>query len=147
MKTCPDVAPYRGFVSTFTTHGTSGFRFEVLEVCAAEPLLEREIFWMLKEKPSENTTYFCAKGVAYSEDERLKRAERTAALWRDPEYRKRSVEARLGKAYNKGYKCTPEQTKNRQKAGRISNMKRNYGEQWREEYLRRYPEHAEDVRG
>lgn len=28
---------------------------------------------------------------------------------------------------------------------RISNTKRNFGEGWREEYVRRYPEHAEDV--
>jgi len=73
------------------------------------------------------------------------RSARTKALWADPEYRANAIAARKGKAYNKGYKCTPEQVKNRQRAARISNIKRNYGADWKQEYIRRYPEHIGDL--
>jgi group I intron endonuclease len=84
---------------------------------------------------------------AMTEDECKKRASRTALLWTDAEYRKKSIDSRKGKAYNKGYKCTPEQVLNRQRAARISNMKRNYGADWTIEYARRYPEYAGDMHG
>lgn len=73
------------------------------------------------------------------------RSEAARKLWRDPEYAERNATARRGIATNKGYKCTPEQVKNRRKAARISNMKRNYGDSWRIEYARRYPQNAHEV--
>lgn len=140
-------APYLAFASTYGLYGTEKFLVRVLEVCTEEALLDRELFWMRELRPTENTMRFTAKGVAFSEDERGKRAERTKTLWATPEYRAKAVAARVGKAYNKGYKCTPEQVINRKRAGRLSNIRRNYGSLWREEYVRRYPEHAGDVDG
>lgn len=78
-------------------------------------------------------------------DECNKRSERTKKLWADPVYRGRAVAARKGNAYCKGYKCTPEQVLNRKRAARISNMKRVHGENWKTEYVQRYPEYAGDV--
>lgn len=83
--------------------------------------------------------------AAMTPEEKARRTVRAKALWADPEYRARAVAARKGNAYSKGYKCTPEQRENRRRAARISNMKRNYGNTWREEYARRYPQHAGDV--
>lgn len=83
--------------------------------------------------------------AAMTPDECAARKDRTKRLWADPAYREKAVAARIGNAYNKGYKCTPAQVENRKRAARISNMKRNYGESWRDEYVRRYPEHAGDV--
>lgn len=80
-------------------------------------------------------------------DEKNKRSVRTKALWENPEYRAKAIEARKGNAYNVGYKCTPEQRLNRQRAARISNMKRNYGDGWVQEYTKRYPDFAGDVYG
>jgi group I intron endonuclease len=79
--------------------------------------------------------------------EKSKRSARASALWADKIYRAKAIDARKGNAYNKGYKCTPEQVLNRQRAARISNMKRNYGTEWAAEYTRRYPEFAGDVYG
>ena len=79
--------------------------------------------------------------------EKSKRSARTSALWADDIYRAKAIDARKGKAYNKGYKCTPEQVLNRQRAARISNMKRNYGAEWTIEYVQRYPKFAGDVHG
>jgi len=73
------------------------------------------------------------------------RSEAARALWANPIYRERAVAARKGNAYSKGYRCTPAQTENRRRAARISNMKRNYGDGWRGEYARRYPQHAHEV--
>jgi group I intron endonuclease len=84
---------------------------------------------------------------AMDDEEKAKRTVRTAKLWSDPTYRENAINARKGNAYNKGYKCTPEQVLNRRKAARISNMKRNYGVDWVLEYVRRYPEFEGDVRG
>jgi group I intron endonuclease len=83
--------------------------------------------------------------AAMDTDERAQRVKRTAALWADPEYRSKAVAVRQGNAYNKGYKCTPEQVENRRKAARISNIKRSYGVKWQEEYIRRYPQHMGDI--
>lgn len=75
-------------------------------------------------------------------------AQRSAAaakLWTDPAYRERAVASRKGRAFNLGYRCTPEQVANRRRAARISNMKRNYGGDWRVEYAARYPQFAHEV--
>ena len=88
-----------------------------------------------------------AMRAAMTPEECAKKADRVRQLWATPEYRANAIASRKGKAYNKGYKCTEAQVQNRKKAARISNMKRNYGETWKEEYVRRYPEHAGDVNG
>jgi hypothetical protein len=80
-----------------------------------------------------------------TEEECKKKSDRVKALWATPEYRERAILSRKGNAYSKGYVCTPEQILNRKRAARISNMKRNYGDAWASEYVRRYPEHAGDV--
>ena len=85
--------------------------------------------------------------VSMTREECSERSIRTAKLWGNPEYRNRAVAARIGKAYNKGYKCTALQVENRRKAARISNMKRNYSPNWVEEYIRRYPKYSGDVNG
>ena len=82
---------------------------------------------------------------AMTEDERLKRSKRTAALWENPEYRTKAIAARKGKASNKGYKCTPEQVDNRRRNARISNTKRKYGDRWQDFYVQLYPNHAGDI--
>ena len=79
--------------------------------------------------------------------EKNKRSTRTSALWADSTYRANAIKSRKGKSYSVGYKCTPEQVLNRQRAARISNMKRNYGVEWVAEYTRRYPDFAGDVHG
>lgn len=82
---------------------------------------------------------------AMTDEECANRSERTKLLWQNPEYREKAISARKGRATNKGYKCSPEQVANRKKAARISNMKRNYGEDWQNEYARRYPEFVGDL--
>lgn len=136
---------YAVFGLTYKGHGSSAFSIDILEVCAEQNLCDREKHWIARLKPTENTQFSPVKAVAYTEEERAKRAERTRKLWATPEYRARAVAARKGNAYCKGYKCTPEQVQNRKRAGRISNMKRNYGVEWKEEYIRRYPQYAEDI--
>jgi group I intron endonuclease len=83
--------------------------------------------------------------ASMTDDECQKRSDRTKLLWSNPEYRAKSILVRQGQAYNKGYKCTPEQVENRKKAGRISNIKRNYGQGWKIEYIRRYPDFVGDI--
>lgn len=147
MKRFPDQRTYRKFRETFNTYGASVFRAELLQECLPEELLDAEKVWISKIQPTENL-YVCTDGrEVYSESTRQKKSAAVAALWKDPEYRAKAVAARAGNAYCKGYKCTPEQVANRKRAARISNMKRNYGAGWKEEYIRRYPEHAEDVNG
>jgi len=80
-----------------------------------------------------------------TDEEKQNRSERAKLLWTNPKYREKSIAVRKGHAWNKGYKCTPEQVENRRKAARISNIKRNYGELWQEEYARRYPEFVGDL--
>ena len=147
MNTGHTHAPYLVFTQTFFSYGASAFSIDIIEECSVDRLLDRELYWFGVLKPTENTMLFCSKGIAFSEDERIQRSERTKKLWADPSYREKAVMARKGNAYSKGYKCTPEQAANRQKAGRISNMKRNYGLDWKTEYIRRYPEHEGDVNG
>lgn len=76
---------------------------------------------------------------------REQRSEVARRLWNTPGYREKIVKALAGRATNKGYRCTPEQVANRQRAARISNMKRNHGEQWRAAYVDRYPQFAHEV--
>ena len=147
MKRFPDQRTYRKFRETFNTYGASVFRAELLQECPPEELLEVEKIWVAKLQPTENL-YVCTDGrEVYSENTRQKKSAAVAALWKTSEYRAKASAARRGNSFALGYKCTPEQTENRKKAGRISNMKRNYGAGWKEEYIRRYPEHAEDVNG
>ena len=138
---------YKRFNGSFIACGYTAFTVTVLEECPEEALIARERYWINELNPSENSD-FCTDGrQVYSDEERALRAARVSALWATPEYRERAVAARLGKAYNKGYRCTPEQVLNRKKAARISNMKRNYGEEWKKEYARRYPEFTGDING
>jgi group I intron endonuclease len=145
MLTGKKASTYLGFKDTFSKVGSEGFSIKVLLICSKENLTLYEKICIKGLNPTENTQLNRGVGLAYSEEERNMRSIRTAKLWADPEYRERAINARKGNAYNKGYKCTPEQTKNRQRAARISNMKRNYGEGWKDEYVRRYPEHKQDV--
>ena len=85
--------------------------------------------------------------AAMTETECEERKERTRKLWAEPTYRERAVASRKGNAYYAGHKCTPAQIENRKRAARISNMKRNYGADWKLEYTKRYPEYAGDVDG
>jgi len=141
----PCVATYATFSATYMEYGNSAFTIDVLEVCAPNKLYTTELRWIAKLTPTENTQHSPLVEVAYSDEERALRSKRTRNLWATPEYRERAVAARKGNAYNKGYKCTPEQVENRKRAARISNMKRNYGAAWKEEYVRRYPEYERDV--
>lgn len=147
MRRRPHQGTYRKFLETFNAYGASVFRVELLQQCAPEELLTAEKMWIAKLQPTENL-YVCTDGrEVYSESTRQKKSAAVAALWKDPEYRAKASAARRGNSFALGYKCTPEQAENRKKAGRISNMKRNYGADWKEEYIRRYPEHAGDVDG
>ena len=139
------ISTYLGFKDTYNIMGSAGFSVKVLLICSKENLSWYEKLCIKGLNPTENTHFNKDVGLAYTKEERELRSIRTAKLWADPEYRERSVNARKGNAYSKGYKCTPEQIKNRQRAARISNMKRNYGEGWKDEYIRRYPEHKEDM--
>jgi GIY-YIG catalytic domain len=97
------------------------------------------------ESPEYRAKALVAIRNAMTPEECQNHSERTKKLWAEPEYRANAVAARKGNAYCKGYKCTPDQVENRKRAARISNMKRNYGEGWKDEYVRRYPEYAKDV--
>lgn len=103
---------------------------------------QSKLLWQTNEYRGKVTA---AINKAMTQEESVKRSERAKILWANPEYREKAIAARKGKAYLKGYKCTPEQVKNRQKAARISNTKRKYGESWRKEYVRIYPLHAGDI--
>lgn len=138
---------YNTFRVTYAEHGSAAFSVVVLETCDLAVLYDKEKEWIAKLAPTENTQHSHLVEVSFSEAERGLRSERSRKLWADPDYRARAVAARKGNAYNKGYKCTPEQVENRKRAGRISNMKRKYGPEWEVEYVRRYPEHKGDVGG
>ena len=131
---------YQQFRDTYKVVGFSAFTVDILLLCAETDLKLYEKLCIDRYNPSVNTFY---KPV--SKEFCDERSRRTKKLWETPEYRANAIAARKGKAYNKGYKCTPEQTENRRRAARISNMKRNYGPDWVVEYTRRYPEFAEDV--
>lgn len=146
MRRRPEQHTYRRMRSTYETYGSEVFEVELLQQCDPDQLLAVEKEWIAKLQPTENL-YVCTDGRdVYTEATHARKSAAAAALWKDPEYRAKSIAARKGNAYCKGYKCTPEQVENRKRAARLSNMKRNYGAAWKEEYIRRYPEHAEDVK-
>lgn len=136
---------YANFISTYRNYGVSAFIIKVLVVCAKENLKFYEASCIGALNPTENTMKRKDGRIAFTDEERKKKSERVKALWENPEYREKAVNARKGNAYNKGYKCTPEQIENRKRAGRISNVKRNYGDTWKVEYARRYPEFVGDL--
>lgn len=138
-------SPYRAFEATYKQAAEKGFAFHVLELCGEAVLRGREAYWMRAIRPTANQYTFCAAQTPYTEQERARKSARAKALWATPEYRERAIAARKGKAYCKGYKCTPEQVENRRRAARISNMKRAHGAGWRATYVARYPEHAGDL--
>ena len=145
MQRRPEQHTYRRMRGTFQTYGASVFEVELLQQCAPEELLLIEKQWIEKLQPTENL-YVCTDGRdVYTVATHAKKSAAAAALWKDPEYRAKAVAARVGKGGPIGFKCNPEQVANRKRAARISNMKRNYGDHWKDEYIRRYPEHAEDV--
>lgn len=149
MKTGKDAKQpaYKAFSPTYAALGSTGFDAIALLLCEERDLVfyEERCISVLGDAVNRYLTPEHVK--AYSEEECKRKGDRVRELWATSEYRERAIAARKGKAYNKGYKCTPEQVQNRKKAARISNMKRNYGMQWKEEYVRRYPEHAGDVDG
>jgi hypothetical protein len=138
---------YKTFKSTYEERGAQGFDVTVLLLCAPENLLAYEAQCISAFAETINSYKRTDSAEVYSAEEKQKRSGRAKMLWAIPEYREKAIASRKGKAYNKGYKCTPEQVENRKKAARISNMKRNYGEAWREEYARRYPEFVGDLDG
>lgn len=142
-----DIPAYKAFRSTYEKLGSRGFDVVVLLLCNPENLLMYEAQCISVLGETVNRYKRSDDAEVYSTEERQKKSERVKALWATPEYRERAVAARKGNAYNKGYKCTPEQVENRKKAARISNMKRNYGNTWQEEYARRYPEFVGDLDG
>jgi len=136
---------YANFINTYKKHGVSAFDIKVLIICDKENLKFYEASCIGALNFTENTMKRNDGRIAFTDEERKKKAERTKALWANPSYREKSINARKGNAYNKGYKCTPEQIENRKRAGRISNIKRNYGDTWKVEYARRYPEFIGDL--
>ena len=147
MRRRPEQHTYRRMRATYETYGASVFDVELLQQCEPEQLLIAEKEWIAKLQPTENL-YVCTDGRdVYTEATHAKKSAAAAALWKDPEYRAKAIAARVGKGGPIGFKCNPKQIANRRRAARLSNMKRNYGATWKEEYIRRYPEHAEDVNG
>ena len=141
------VSLYEKFRTTYNTLGPVGFDVTVLILCGEKDLLmyEEQCTAILGDTLNRyNNVNITA---VYSEKEIKNKSDRTKTLWANPEYREKAIAARKGKAYNKGYKCTPEQVENRKKAGRISNMKRAHGDDWKTEYIRRYPTYVEDLNG
>ena len=147
MQRRPEQRTYRRMLDTFKTYGPSVFEVELLQQCEPKDLLVVEKQWVDKLQPTENL-YVCTDGrEVYSDATHAKKSAAAVALWKDPEYHAKASAARQGNKFALGHKCTPEQVANRKRAARLSNMKRNYGADWKEEYIRRYPEHAEDVNG
>lgn len=138
---------YVAFKETYEKEGPKGFDACVLVLCGQENLLMYEAQCIAVLGNTVNRYKTTNDVASYSDEECKRKSDRVRALWATPEYREKATAARKGKAYNKGYKCTPEQVENRRKAARISNMKRNYGEQWKVEYAKRYPEFVGDLDG
>lgn len=147
MKRSPNARAYRNFAATYAQYGPKVFSVAVLELCSPEERWRKERGWVEKVQPTENS-YLCADGrPVYSEGITANKSAAAARLWENPEYRERAIAARKGKAYNKGYKCTPAQVENRKRNARISHAKRMFGVDWVAAYRARYPEHALDVAG
>ena len=135
----------------FSEDGAQGWTAHVLAFCAPAECKATEQRFLDALQPELNVSPVAdapmRRGTKLSAAASAARSAAALSLWQDPVYRARAVAARKGKAYNKGYKCTTEQTENRRRAARIAMMRRWYADAWIAEYLRRYPEHAEDVRG
>lgn len=145
MRRRPEQNTYRRMRDTYDTYGASVFEVELLQQCSPEQLLVLEKEWIAKLQPTENL-YVCTDGRdVYTEATHARKSAAAAALWKDPEYRTKAIAARVGKGGPIGFKCNSKQIANRKRAGRISNMKRNYGAAWKDEYILRYPEHAKDI--
>ena len=141
----PHLSTYRTFANTLRAHGKAAFSISVVQTCAEPELASAEVACIERLKPSENS-YLCADGRrVYTADTRARKAEAAARLWATEDYRAKAVAARAGNAYNAGYKCTPAQVANRQRAGRISNMRRKHGDGWMAAYVVKYPEFAGDI--
>ena len=138
---------YTIFKNTYDKLGPHGFDVNVLVLCDEENLLMYEAQCISILGDTANRYKRSDGAEVYSTEARKKKSDIAKELWATPEYREKAVSARRGKAYNKGYKCTPEQIANRRKAARISNMKRNYGCGWKIEYAKRYPEFVGDLDG
>ena len=145
MHSNEQVTSYDNFSKTYHQYGASAFDIKILIICTKENLKFYEASCIGALNPTENTMKRKDGRIAFTDEERKKKSERVRALWGTPEYREKAINARKGNAYNKGYKCTPEQIENRKRAGRISNIKRNYGDTWMVEYARRYPDHIGDL--
>jgi len=136
---------YESFTEAFNAHGSKIFLAKELVICSEENLLMYERACIEAFCPTENTLMRSDGRICFSEKERVLKSERVKALWATEEYRNNAIAARKGKAYNKGYKCTPAQVENRRKAARISNIKRKFGLDWKEQYILKYPDFAGDV--
>jgi hypothetical protein len=137
-----DSHTYATFKVTYAEHGFDAFEVDILLLCSEQDLVMYEKLCISAYTPSENSHYH-----QVSEQYKALRSACTTALWQNPEYRANAIAARKGKAYNKGYKCTPEQVANRRRAGRISTMKRKFGVDWQEAYRQYFPEHVGDLDG
>jgi hypothetical protein len=142
-----DNSLYVRLKDAYDLHGTKVFSAVPLIICSEENLLMYERVCIDVFCPTENTLMRSDGRLCFSPEERVLRGARVKELWATEEYRNNAIAARKGKAYNKGYKCTPEQVENRKKAGRISNSKRKFGLNWKEHYVLKYPDFAGDVDG
>lgn len=142
-------AKSRQMCELYAQDGAEGWQVEVLEECKRAVLKAREQAYIDQLQPPLNKSPVAnapmRKGTKLAPEVCAQRSEAATKLWADPQYRKNAVAARVGRAFNTGYKCTPAQIENRRKAARISMMKRWYPANWQAEYVRRYPEHAGDV--
>ena len=140
-----DCSLYIRFQKAYDLHGSTIFSAVPLIICSEENLLMYERVCIDVFCPTENTLMRSDGRICFSPEERILRGARVKALWATEEYRNNAIAARKGKAYNKGYKCTPAQVENRRKAARISNIKRKFGLDWKEQYILKYPDFAGDV--
>lgn len=142
-----DCSLYARFKDAYDTHDIRIFSAVPLIICSEENLLMYERVCIDVFCPTENTLMRSDGRLCFSPEERILRGARVKELWATEEYRNNAIAARKGKAYNKGYKCTPAQVENRRKAARISNIKRKFSLDWKEQYILKYPEFAGDVDG
>lgn len=113
-------AKSKDMCALYAQDGAMGWTVAMLEVCEPAHLKVREQFHIDALHPPLNLSPVShapmRKGTKLDEAGCAERSRRTKALWADPQYRERAVAARAGKAYNAGYKCTPEQIENRRRA-------------------------------
>ena len=121
---------------------TSGFYGPLSATRKEEIGVQTRALWATKTYRSEVTKKI---QESMTVEERKLRSERVTKLWANPEYREKAVAARRDNSYAKGYVCTAAQVGNRQRAARISNMKRKYGASWKTGYLEWYPDRGADL--